>query len=54
MCKQFDSSSEVCGIPTEAERLEDQKKLERVAEEAAEQSGKTERRYDQQNDIFTK
>lgn len=54
MCKQFENSSEVSGIPTEAEKLEDQKKLERVADEAAEQAGKTERHYDQQNDIFTK
>jgi hypothetical protein len=54
MCKQFEGSSEVSGIPSEAEKLEDQKKLDRVAEEAAEQAGKTEQRYDQQNDIFTK
>lgn len=50
MCKQFDSSSEMSGTPTELEKLEDQKRLNRVAEEARE----TEQRYDEQNPIFTK
>ena len=36
------------------EKLEDTKRLNRVAEEAAEQAGKTERRYDQDHSIFTK
>ena len=30
------------------------KKLDRTAEQAAEKAGKTERRYDQDHDIFTK
>jgi hypothetical protein len=29
-------------------------KIERIAERAAERAGKTERRYDEQHDIFTK
>jgi hypothetical protein len=40
--------------PAEIQKLEDQKMLDRVANEAAEQSGNTERRYDQDHDIFTK
>jgi hypothetical protein len=40
--------------PAEIKKLEDQKMLDRVADEAAEQSGKTERLYDQSHDIFTK
>jgi 16S rRNA U1498 N3-methylase RsmE len=36
------------------EKLEDTQKLNRVADEAAEQAGKTERRYDQDHSIFTK
>jgi hypothetical protein len=36
------------------EQLEDSKRLNRVADEAAEQAGKTERRYDQDHSIFTK
>ena len=30
------------------------KKLDRTAEQAAEKAGKTEKRYDQEHDIFTK
>jgi hypothetical protein len=30
------------------------KKIDRVAEQAAEKAGKTEKRYDQDRDIFTK
>ena len=30
------------------------KKIDRIANEAAKKAGKTEKRYDQQNDIFTK
>jgi hypothetical protein len=30
------------------------KKLDRTAEQAAEKAGKTEKRYDQDHDIFTK
>jgi hypothetical protein len=30
------------------------KKIDRAAEQAAEKAGKTEKRYDQNNDIFTK
>jgi hypothetical protein len=40
--------------PTETEKLEDQQKLDRVANDAAEQAVKTEQRYDQGHDIFTK
>jgi hypothetical protein len=40
--------------PAEIQKLEDQKMLDRVANEAAEQPGKTERRYDEGHDIFTK
>ena len=35
-------------------KLEDEKILQRVADEAAEQAGDTVRRYDQGHDIFTK
>jgi hypothetical protein len=41
-------------IPAEIEKLEEQEKLDRVANEAAEQAGKTEQRYDRAHDIFTK
>lgn len=40
--------------PAEIKKLEDQKALDRTANEAAEQAGNTERRYDQGHDIFTK
>ena len=40
--------------PAEIQKLEDQKMLDRVADEAAEKAGNTERRYDQGHDIFTK
>jgi hypothetical protein len=40
--------------PAEIQKLEDQKMLNRVANEAAEQGGTTERLYDQSHDIFTK
>jgi len=40
--------------PAEIKKLEDQKFLDRTANEAAEQAGNTERRYDQGHDIFTK
>lgn len=39
-------------FPT-AKTVED-KKIDRTAEQAAEKAGKTERRYDQDHDIFTK
>ena len=38
----------------EIEKLEEQKKMERVANEAAEKAGKTETRYDHDHDLFTK
>jgi hypothetical protein len=44
----------VCKSPSELEKLENQKKLDRGADEAAEQAKKTEKRYDQQHDLFTK
>jgi len=40
--------------PAEIQKLEDQRMLGRVANEAAEQAGTTERLYDQIHDIFTK
>jgi hypothetical protein len=40
--------------PAEIRKMEDQKRLDRVANEAAEQTGKTEPRYDRGFDIFTK
>jgi len=40
--------------PEKFEKLEEQKKAERVADEAAEQAGKTERRYDRDHRLFTK
>ncbi len=40
--------------PAEIEKLENQEMLDRVANEAAEQAGNTERRCDQDHDIFTK
>lgn len=40
--------------PTEFEKLQEREKMERVANEAAEQAGKTENRYDQDHGIFTK
>jgi hypothetical protein len=40
--------------PADIKKLEDQKMLDRVANEAAEQAGKTERLFDQSHDIFTK
>jgi hypothetical protein len=40
--------------PAETQKLEEQKKMEHVADEAAEQAGKTEQRYDQDHDLFTK
>jgi hypothetical protein len=40
--------------PAEIQKLEDQKMLDRVANEVAEKAGNTERRYDQDHDIFTK
>jgi hypothetical protein len=41
-------------IPEEFETLEEQRKAERVANEAAEQAGETERQYDRDHDLFTK
>jgi hypothetical protein len=38
----------------EIEKLKEQQMLDRVANEAAERAGNTERRYDQDHDIFTK
>ena len=40
--------------PAEIQKLEDQIMSGRVGNEAAEQAGNTERRYDQDHDIFTK
>ena len=40
-------------IPTPAETTEE-KKIDRVADEAAEKAGKTEQRYDRDHNIFTK
>ena len=40
--------------PAEIEKLADQRRLDEVANKAAEQARKTERRYDEANDIFTK
>jgi len=40
--------------PAEIQRLKDQEQLNQVANEAAEQAGKTEQRYDQDHGIFTK
>lgn len=40
--------------PTEIQKLKDQEMLDQVANEAAERAGNTERRYDQDHDIFTK
>jgi hypothetical protein len=39
---------------TPAEIQQEQTELDRVANEAAEQAGKTERRFDRGHDIFTK
>jgi hypothetical protein len=39
---------------SEIQKLEDQKTLDRIANEAAKQAGATERLYDQSHDIFTK
>jgi hypothetical protein len=41
-------------IPEKIQKQVDQKDLDRVADGAAEQAGKTEQRYDQGHDIFTK
>jgi hypothetical protein len=41
-------------IPTEIEKLRDQKQLDLVASGAAQRAGKTERRYDQDHHIFAK
>jgi hypothetical protein len=35
-------------------RTDEEKKIDRIAERAAERAGNTEKRYDQNNDIFTK
>jgi hypothetical protein len=40
--------------PSEPSETSEDKKLERIADEAAERAGKTERRYDEDHDIFTK
>jgi len=40
--------------PEEFEKLEEQRKAEHIADEAAEQAGETERRYDRDHNIFTK
>jgi hypothetical protein len=40
--------------PSEVEKLEDQSRMNRVAEDAANQAGKTEQRYDQEHNLFTK
>ena len=46
--------SKAVKTPAEIEKLEDQKLADRVANDAAKQAGKTEQRYDQDHDIFTK
>jgi hypothetical protein len=40
--------------PAEIAKLDEQQRLDRVANEAAAEAGKTEQRYDQDNGIFTK
>jgi hypothetical protein len=40
--------------PVEIEKLDEQQRLDRVANEAAAKAGKTEQRYDQDHGIFTK
>jgi hypothetical protein len=40
--------------PAEIEKMEELGKMERVANEAAEKAGKTETRYDHDNNLFTK
>jgi hypothetical protein len=35
-------------------KTDEDKKIDRIAERAAERAGNTEKRYDQNNDIFTK
>jgi len=40
--------------PAEIQKLEEQQKVELVADEAAEQADKTEQRYDRDHNIFTK
>ena len=40
--------------PAKPSETPDDKKLDRIADEAAERAGKTEQRYDKDHDIFTK
>ncbi|MGA3127498.1 MAG: hypothetical protein ABSD13_12345 [Candidatus Korobacteraceae bacterium] len=48
------ASGKASKTPAEIEQLEELKKLERVADEAAEQAGKREQKYDNDHNIFTK
>lgn len=40
--------------PSKTSETSEDKKLDRIADDAAERAGKTEERYDQEHDIFTK
>jgi hypothetical protein len=40
--------------PSDAEEQAKNKKLDRIADDAAKQAGKTEKRYDSDHDIFDK
>jgi hypothetical protein len=40
--------------PSKTSETSDDKKLDRIADDAAERAGKTEQRYDEDHDIFTK
>jgi hypothetical protein len=40
--------------PSKASETSEDKKLDHIADEAAERAGKTEQRYDENHDIFTK
>lgn len=56
MTKQIEkpSPTNASTTPSEVEKLEDQSRMNRVAEDAANQAGKTEQRYDQEHNLFTK
>ena len=45
-------TSQLPRLQREIEKLEERKKMERVANKAAEQAGKTETRYNKAHDIF--
>jgi hypothetical protein len=40
--------------PAKGSEVTEDKKLDRIADDAAERAGKTEQRYDEDHDIFTK